>query len=473
LNDPRRLERRFLAMAADWERLSEQYLPVPSDHPVWRFSRPPTPTDPEQGWKLHLSATILTACKVLRRVGPGLAARSVLYKAPRTLEELNRLNSGSYGFSQIGKFLTVYPRSRSEAVGLAAQLHEATLGIASPEVPFDRRYGPGSCVHYRFGGSGALVVRDPLHGDLPAIRGPGGTLVADVRGPGKAVPRWVRDPFVYHNGASENGISELNSPLATVYRAYEAISQRGKGGVYRCLDLSSLPARRSILKEGRRHGETDVYGRDGHWRTRHEARVLRTLRVAGIPVPSVYDTFEVGGNYYLVMEHVEGQSLQSLCDQRRRRLPTEAALRLGLHMAILVSQMHELGWAWRDGNPSNIIVTSDGALRPLDFEGGCRLESSSSIPWSRLPYRPPEWRAGHGGSPLGDDLYALGVSLYQLLTCRPPGGDPRLLGRSPVRNLILALMHPDSSERPSAQVAVSFLEDQVRSIGESCEVSVR
>ena len=100
----------------------------------------------------------------------------------------------------------------------------------------------------------------------------------------------------------------MQNPLMTTFRAYEAISQRGKGGVYRALDLTVRPARLCLLKEGRRHGETDFFDRDGRWRVRHEHQVLVSLRRAGIDVPNVYDSFEIDGHYYLVTEFIEGET---------------------------------------------------------------------------------------------------------------------------------------------------------------------
>src|SRR5687767_439340 len=92
----------------------------------WSYSRRPREDDPAQGWKLHLSATILSAAEVFARAEPILRENDELFKAPSRLQLLRSLNSGLADFSQIGKFLTVYPRSTSDAVKLARKLHRAT-----------------------------------------------------------------------------------------------------------------------------------------------------------------------------------------------------------------------------------------------------------------------------------------------------------------------------------------------------------
>ena len=104
-----------------------------------------------QGWKLHLSATILSAAEVFARAEPILRKNDVLFKVPSRLELLRSLNSGLADFSQIGKFLTVYPRSTDEAVKLARELHRATRGLSGPRIPFDAQYRKGSLVYYRYG----------------------------------------------------------------------------------------------------------------------------------------------------------------------------------------------------------------------------------------------------------------------------------------------------------------------------------
>ena len=88
-------------------------------HGPWRYSRTLRRNEPVQGWKVHLSATLRSASRVLSLAQPILRRHDVLFKVPDRLEVLAALNSGFVGFSQIGKFLTAYSRSDAEAVSLA------------------------------------------------------------------------------------------------------------------------------------------------------------------------------------------------------------------------------------------------------------------------------------------------------------------------------------------------------------------
>src|SRR5260370_32337053 len=125
----------------EWQVLCERYLPFNPGRGVWRFNRFASPDDPPQGWKLHISATITSANKLFKKVAPLLSRSDVLFKAPRTLEELGKINSGlHYGFSQIGKFITVFPANTEDAVALANKLHRLTRNLPSPAVPYDEPF---------------------------------------------------------------------------------------------------------------------------------------------------------------------------------------------------------------------------------------------------------------------------------------------------------------------------------------------
>lgn len=111
-----------------WQRFCASYLPVAPNDSVWRFSRAARAGDPDQGWKLHVSATILTANRVLGAVAPYLKSPGALFKAPRSLEELDKINSGlHYGYSQVGKFIAVYPRQARRRCGWRAASTSSTL----------------------------------------------------------------------------------------------------------------------------------------------------------------------------------------------------------------------------------------------------------------------------------------------------------------------------------------------------------
>src|SRR5262249_26938770 len=146
-------------------------------------------------------------------------------------------------------------------------------------------------------------------GRAPAVRDPQGEMEMDMCAPGMAKPAWAEDPFVLRR--ARRVAPAVDSPLKTTFRVFGALSQRGKGGGYQAVDMGAKPPRLCLLKEGRKAGEVGWDGRDGRWRIRHEARVLTILRESGVDVPRVYTSFEMSGNYYLVTEFIDGESLQT------------------------------------------------------------------------------------------------------------------------------------------------------------------
>ena len=380
-------------------------------HGRWLFSRRPRADDPTQGWKIHLSATILSAADVFGRVEPILRKHEALFKVPRRLELLISLNSGLSEFSQVGKFLTVYPRSTSEALTLARELHRATRGLAGPRIPFDASYRAKSLVHYRYG-----AFRRSAQKPYGLIRSPNGRLHRDRRSPGAAVPGWLDDPF----NPTRPKVRKATGPIGLDYIAYKAKMQRGKGGVYEAVDLSVSPVRVVIIKEGRRHGETDMEGCDGYDRVRHEANVLRKLRTAGIPVPKVFREFSQNGNRYVVLEQLPGRPLIPATRMQPCQISWRRAARLLEQLESILSRIHAAGWVWRDCKPSHILVHR-GQFRLIDFENACRRDGKKIALWVSRDYsRRTSSKATRRQAGSSEDDHALGVIAFQFGTGKFP-----------------------------------------------------
>jgi Protein kinase domain len=193
-----------------------------------------------------------------------------------------------------------------------------------------------------------------------------------------------------------------------------------------------------------------------------EAEVLRALRHHGIPQVHdvVHDTRDGAPAAFLVMEHVEGTSLEGMIRERRPLDPAEV-LHLFLEMLGILEYLHGRvpPILHRDIKPANIIVRPDGRSALVDF-GSVRREfrgpdDAGSTVAGTYGYMPYEQHMGQA-SP-ASDLYALGATFLHLLTARPPGdfmgeegrirvpdplpGDPRLGA------VIARLLRPAPAER--------------------------
>jgi serine/threonine protein kinase len=333
---------------------------------------------------------------------------------------LEELNSGILQFSQIGKFLTVYPRSPAEATELARELDLVTRNLCGPEIPFDVRYRKNSLVYYRYGAfrraDGDPAVADVIFDAL-------GKPHKDRREFGHAIPRWFANPFK-RSPPRPNDLN-VGGPLALGYLPFKAIMQRGKGGVYEAVDLSTSPPRLVIIKEGRRNGETAWDGKDGYARIKHESRVLRILGAAGIPVPQIFHEFGQDGNRYLVLEKIVGRPLLQQGVTRPRKVSWRRAQNILSQLSVLLSKLHETGWVWRDCKPSHVFL-HDGMMRIIDFEGACRISETEVLPWGSPNYGSPAYRGKLRRRPgIFEDEYALGVIAFQFATGEFPSQDRR------------------------------------------------
>ncbi len=199
------------------------------------------------------------------------------------------------------------------------------------------------------------------------------------------------------------------------------IGQGGGGSVWR--------ARR---EDGRYDGAVAVkllhlslLGGAGAARFKREGQIL--ARLTHPHIAHLLDAgVTAGGQPYLVLELVEGERIDRHCDLHR--LSIDARLALFDDVLAAVAHAHTHGVIHRDLKPGNILVTSAGTVKLLDF-GIAKLLDDEAVGATALTreggraltpeYAAPEQLRGEGVT-TATDVYALGVLLYQLLTGRHP-----------------------------------------------------
>ena len=219
-------------------------------------------------------------------------------------------------------------------------------------------------------------------------------------------------------------------------------------------------------------------------RFRREVVVLSSLDHPNIV--KFYGSGEIGGQHYLAMEFIEGQSLGQRL-RNEERIPQGECLRIVRDVALALSHAHAKGVVHRDIKPDNVLFAQDGTVKVVDF--GLAKNRSEKAKLTAVGtsigtpyYLSPEQAMGEINVDARADLYGLGVTLYHLLTGRVPFDDdssmqvmmmhvknappdPRGLNPGISRGLsqvILKLMEKDPKDRyATAGELIAVLEKQM------------
>ena len=169
--------------------------------------------------------------------------------------------------------------------------------------------------------------------------------------------------------------------------------------------------------------KTDGLDAEGLTRVRREAQAMGRLRDHS-HVVTVLDIGDEAGQPYIVMEHMDGGSLEDVLQQaENRRLAIDHGLRLADQVCQALEHAHERGIIHRDLKPGNIWLTQDGTAKLGDFGLAVAVDRSrltqAGMMVGTTAYMPPEQALGGEATPRSD-LYSLGCVLYEMATGRPP-----------------------------------------------------
>jgi serine/threonine protein kinase len=161
-------------------------------------------------------------------------------------------------------------------------------------------------------------------------------------------------------------------------------------------------------------------------------------------IPRVYDRFSEQNHHYLVMEFVDGVTLEDELKKAGGKLPETVVIDIALQVLDTLEYLHNLQppVIYRDLKPSNVMLTRDGKVKLIDF-GIARFfqPMSNATMIGTQGYAPPEQYRGRAEA--RSDLYALGATMHHALSGRDPAAEPpfsfpRLKSLSPNLNTALA-----------------------------------
>jgi serine/threonine protein kinase len=247
-----------------------------------------------------------------------------------------------------------------------------------------------------------------------------------------------------------------NQVLNNRYRIIELLGQGGFGAVYRAWDnIFDLPC---AIKENVETAEAVQR------QFLREARLLHALRHPNLPM--VKDYFIVPGQgQYLVMDFVEGEDLHEMLDKRGGPLPEGQVLAWAVQICDALIYLHAQTppVIHRDIKPANIKITPEGRAMLVDFGIAKRydpdLKTTQGARAVTPGYSPPE-QYGQSVTDGRSDIYALGATLYNLLSDRTPPDSLDLLIHRAAPPMPLAAVNPAVSPPVSAIVAQAMQMDR-------------
>lgn len=201
------------------------------------------------------------------------------------------------------------------------------------------------------------------------------------------------------------------------YRIVSLVAKGGMGAVYKALHPTLK--RHVIIKKLTIRGNAAITER-----FKREAQILLDLNNPHIV--HFYDYFREGSSHYIVLEFVDGMSLDVLL-KRKTRFSGEMALLIFYDACLALKYAHDRGIVHRDIKPGNILISRRGEIKLADFgiASGGEEEAASDLTTEGVTlgtpsYMPPEQFSNSSTVDKRADIYAMGIMLYEMVTGNKP-----------------------------------------------------
>jgi len=221
-------------------------------------------------------------------------------------------------------------------------------------------------------------------------------------------------------------ILETGTLLNGIYRVVKLLGKGAMGNVYlveRIEDDRPFVVKELVFTEAAEMDEKtakEIFRREAEFMGRFKHRGL----------PGTYGIFSQGENDYLIMDYIEGNTLEEIITSSDKPLPEDRAIGWTIELCEIIDYLHnsfEKPVVYRDLKPSNIIITPSGGVKLVDF-GIARYynpdKNTDTFSYGSPGYAAPEQYKGRGQSSPQTDVFGLGVILFQMLTLYDPTVTP-------------------------------------------------
>lgn len=201
--------------------------------------------------------------------------------------------------------------------------------------------------------------------------------------------------------------------LGNRYEILELVGTGGMAHVYKakCHRLNRYVAIK-VLKE--------EFEKDADFVKRFHVEAQSAAGLVHPNIVNIYDVGEEKGLHYIVMELVEGVTLQEYI-KNNKKLNAQQAVNLSIQIAQGIEAAHNNNTVHRDIKPQNIIITTDGRAKVTDF-GIARASNVNTITMATIGsvhyFSPEQARGGYVDA--RSDIYSLGITMFEMVTGHVP-----------------------------------------------------
>jgi serine/threonine protein kinase len=238
---------------------------------------------------------------------------------------------------------------------------------------------------------------------------------------------------LYGTGAGSSvshTLTGLLTPRHLLNRRYRVLEQVGKGGfgaVYKAEDIA-FGNRLVAVKEMSQSTLSAPEIAEAVRAFKQEALLLAGLRHPNLP--TIYEQFHDAGRWYLVMDFIEGETLEATLQRlgSAQTLPLEKTLDIAIQLCSLLDYLHtrQPPIIFRDLKPANVMLTPGGHVYLIDFGIARHFkpgQAKDTAAFGSTGYAAPE-QYGKAQTTAQTDLYGLGATLHQMLTGDDPSNAP-------------------------------------------------
>lgn len=373
------------------------------------------------GWLIHISIVQQQVPEPFVAFLGFLAGAELTFVIPAGPDQHAEILDGRSGLVNTGKVVTVYLPDDKHIVGIVGEIIRLTAGFKGPVIP--TAINLAGCVYVQYG---RLFEQTEFFGNKHYSQIYGfnaeNALIEQLRFHDIG---WPFDPI---KKLSKRRFKRF---LQRQYLPLRVLKIDPKGDVLKCIQLRKLyNMRYCVVKQGRRFQCFDDTGRDTSDRLLWQYKAHKLLEPEEI-VPKALDFFEFGNNYYLVLEYVEGISLNEkiaglqqgtmwkfLETGRKREVLNY------LHRILdILESFHKNGLVHRDVTPGNFLIKEDGKVVAIDIELSYHCAGQEPSPAFALGtpgYMSPQ-QFNRECPSFEEDIYSFGSLMIKVFTGLSPG----------------------------------------------------